>query len=49
VTIDAPIGMHDASRIHNAAESMAAEGLIEIDSSVSVPARERFRARLATN
>lgn len=49
VTIDAPIGAHDASRIRKAAESMAAEGLIEIDISVSALARERVRARLATN
>jgi A/G-specific adenine glycosylase len=49
VTIDAPIGSHDAPRIRKAAESMAAEGLIEIDSSVSRSSREPVRARLATN
>jgi A/G-specific adenine glycosylase len=47
VTIDAPIGVHDASRIREAAESMAAEGLIEIDSSARM--RERLRARLTAN
>ena len=49
VTIDAPIGAHDASRIRKAAESLAAEGLIEIDTYISAPSRERVRARLATN
>jgi A/G-specific adenine glycosylase len=47
VTIDRPIGTHDASRIRQAATSMAADGLIEIDP--SAPARKRVRARLATN
>jgi hypothetical protein len=49
VTIEAPIGTHDAARVRKAAESMAAEGLIEIDSSMSGPAMEHVRARLATN
>jgi A/G-specific adenine glycosylase len=48
-TIEAPIGGHDAPRIHAAAESMAAEGLIEIESSARPGARRRLRARLATN
>lgn len=47
VTIDAPIGAHDASRVRGAAESMAADGLIEIDQ--AAPAGKRVRARLATN
>jgi A/G-specific adenine glycosylase len=47
VTIAAPIGAHDASRIRAAAESMVVDGLIEIDPSAL--ARKRVRARLATN
>jgi len=47
VTIDAAIGTHDVRRVRDAADSMAADGLIEIDQSAAV--MERFRARLATN
>jgi A/G-specific adenine glycosylase len=47
VTIDAPIGAHDLTRIRQAAAAMATDGLIEIHPSAR--ADRRVRARLATN